>query len=145
MRADGAGDDGCRWCGDRRDETEFGLRVWSGRVTDTYVPRRSFVRGYAIVVWRGRHVVEPIDLSPVESDLYHREVLTVARAIRDCFRPAKLNYLTLGDRRSHLHTHVAARYPDDVGGSGPLPAGEPPVLAEETWRADAAAVKILLS
>ncbi|MEU4161772.1 hypothetical protein [Actinoplanes sp. NPDC026670] len=145
MRADGTEQGGCRWCGDRRDETEFGLRVWSGRVTDAYFARRAFVRGYAIVVWRGRHVAEPIDLSPVESDLYHREVLTVARAIRDCFRPPKIDYLTLGDRESHLHTHVTARYPDDAGADGPLPAHEAPLLTEESWRTDAAALKTLLT
>jgi diadenosine tetraphosphate (Ap4A) HIT family hydrolase len=139
------GEDGCRWCGDRRDETDYGLRVWSGRVTDTYFARRSFVRGYAIVVWRGRHISEPIDLSPVESDLYHREVLTVARAIRDCFRPSRLNYLTLGNREPHLHTHVTARYPDDAGADGLLPGHVPPLLEEGAWRADAAALKTLLS
>jgi diadenosine tetraphosphate (Ap4A) HIT family hydrolase len=143
VAAEGAGDDGCRWCGDRWDETEFGLRVWSGRVTDAYFARRAFVRGYAIVVWRGRHVVEPIELSPVESDLYHREVLTVARAIRDCFRPPAIDYLTLGDRESHLHTHVTARHRDDAG--GPLPAHGLPLLVEEDWRTDAAALKILLN
>ncbi|MEU4625586.1 HIT domain-containing protein [Actinoplanes sp. NPDC023801] len=139
------GEDGCRWCGDRRDETAYGLRVWSGRVTDAYFARRSFVRGYAIVVWRGRHVSEPIDLSPVESDLYHREVLTVARAIRDCFRPSRLNYLTLGNHEPHLHTHVTARYPDDPGAGGLLPPHAPPLLDEESWRADAAALKTLLT
>jgi diadenosine tetraphosphate (Ap4A) HIT family hydrolase len=123
VRADGAGEDGCRWCGERRDETEFGLRVWSGRVTDAYLARRAGVRGCAIVVWRGRHVVEPIELSPIESDLYHREVLTVARAIRDCFRPPVIDYLTLVDRESHLHTHVTARYPEDAGAEGLLPEG----------------------
>ncbi|GIE33364.1 hypothetical protein Ait01nite_064090 [Actinoplanes italicus] len=139
------GEDGCRWCGDRRDETDYGLRIWSGRVTDSYLARRSFVRGHAIVVWRGRHISEPIDLSPVESDLYHREVLTVARAIRDCFRPSRLNYLTLGNRERHLHTHVTARYPDDAGADGPLPVHAPPLLDELAWRADAAALKILLT
>lgn len=142
--ASGTAEDLCGWCGDRRDETEFGLRVWSGRVTDAYFARRAFVRGYAIVVWRGRHLVEPIELSPVESDLYHREVLTVARAIRDCFRPPRLDFLTLGDRAAHLHTHVTARYCDEAGVGEPLPMHAPPLLDEEAWRVDAAALRVLL-
>jgi hypothetical protein len=137
VRADGSGEGGCRWCGERRDETEFGLRVWSGRVTDTYLARRAGARACAIVVWRGRHLVEPIDLSPIESDLYHREVLTVARAIRDCFRPPAIDYVTLADPASHLHTQVTARCPDDAGIESLPP--------EEIWRADAAALKGLLS
>ncbi|GAA1591267.1 hypothetical protein [Actinoplanes couchii] len=103
--------DGCAWCGERRDETAFGTRVWSGRVSDAYFARR----GRVMVVWRGRHVVEPVDLSPVESDLYHREVLTVARAIRDCFRPDRLNFLTVADEEPHLHTLIETRYPGGVG------------------------------
>ncbi|GAA0472184.1 hypothetical protein Aca07nite_82660 [Actinoplanes capillaceus] len=138
-------EDWCGWCGERREETEFGLRVWSGRVSDTYFARHAFVRGHAVVVWRGRHVAEPIDLSPAESDLYHREVLTVARTIRDCFRPATLNYLTLGRPGEHLHTHVIARYPDDAGADGPLPVSPPPLLDASHWRADAAALKALLN
>ncbi|GIF40022.1 hypothetical protein [Actinoplanes xinjiangensis] len=137
MRAEGVGEGGCRWCGDRRDETEFGLRVWSGRVTDAYLSRRAIARGCVFVVWRGRHIAEPIDLSPIESDLYHREVLTVARAIRDCFRPPAIDYLTRGDRGAHLHTHVAVRRPDDT-------EAEARLLSEEIWRADAAALKVLL-
>ncbi|GAA4926349.1 HIT family protein [Actinoplanes utahensis] len=135
------GEDGCAWCGERRDETGFGLRVWSGRVTDAYFARRAFARGCAVVVWRGRHVVEPIDLSPVEADLYHREVLTVGRAIRDCFRPARLDFVTAGDDEPHLHTHVTARY------AGDPPDGRliPPLLEEQVWRADAAALRTLLN
>lgn len=133
----GVREDGCAWCGERRDETAFGLRVWSGRVSDAYFARRAFARGCAVVVWRGRHVVEPVDLSPVEADLYHREVLTVARAIRDCFRPARLNYLTVADAEPHLHTFVSTRRPDG--------AGEAPLLDEGEWRTDAAALHDLLS
>ncbi|WP_328459628.1 hypothetical protein OHA21_27615 [Actinoplanes sp. NBC_00393] len=139
-----AGDD-CRWCAHGRpDEIDFGLRIFTGQVTDAYFARRAFVRGYAVVVWRGRHVVEPMDLTVGEADQYHREVIFVARAIRDCFRPAKMNYLTMGNWEPHLHTHVTARYADDVGDGGPLPATTPPLLDETRWRADAAAVRALL-
>ncbi|WP_430780297.1 hypothetical protein [Actinoplanes sp. G11-F43] len=126
----GVREDGCAWCGERRDETVFGLRIWSGRVSDAYLARPVRSRIRAVVVWRGRHVVEPADLSPVEADLYHREVVTVARAIRDCFRVRRLSYLTTPDAEPHLHTFVSG---DRVeGGPG------------EGWRADAAALHTTL-
>jgi diadenosine tetraphosphate (Ap4A) HIT family hydrolase len=132
----------CHWCTRGRfDEIAFGLRIFTGLVSDTYFARRSFVRGYAVVVWKGRHVVEPMDLTVDEAAQFHRETLLVARAIRDCFRPAKMNFLTLGNTEPHLHTHVTARYPDDPGAGGPLPPTEPPLLDETAWRQDAAKVR----
>ncbi|MFC7532294.1 HIT family protein [Actinoplanes sp. GCM10030250] len=137
--------DNCRWCDHcRPDETDFGIRVFSGQVSDTYFARRAFVRGYVVVVWRGRHVVEPMDLTVGEAGQFHHETMLVARALRDCFRPAKMNYLTMGNSEPHLHTHVTARYPGDPGDGGPLPATEPPLLDEIQWRRDAAAVRALL-
>ncbi|MEU9828410.1 HIT family protein [Micromonospora chersina] len=136
----------CRWCEHGRpDEIEFGTRIYAGHVSDAYFARRAFVRGYVVVVWRGRHVVEPVDLTSTEADQYHREVLAVARAVRDHFRPMKLNYLTMGNWEPHLHTHVTARYYDDPGAGGPLPAVTPPLLDERQWRDDAAAVRKLLA
>jgi diadenosine tetraphosphate (Ap4A) HIT family hydrolase len=129
----------------RPEEIDFGTRVFTGQVTDGYFARRAFIRGYAVVVWRGRHLVEPIDLSAAEADQYQREVLTVARAVRDAVHPAKLNYLTMGNWEPHLHTHVTARYPGDPGDGGPLPARTPPLLDERQWRADATAVRRLLA
>ena len=135
----------CQWCADGRpDEIDLGIRIFAGQVSDAYFARRAFVRGYAVVIWRGRHVVEPMDLTIDEASRFHCETLIVARAIRDCFRPPKLNYLTMGNIEPHLHTHVTARYPGDPGDGGPLPAGEPPLLEETRFRRDAAAVRALL-
>lgn len=124
----------CRWCAQGRpDEFDLGVRVFAGAVTDAYL--EPVVRGHVVVVWRGRHVVEPVDLAGDEAVLYHREVLTVARALRDHFKPAVLDYVTRGDAGPHLHTRVSARSPEDDG----------PDLDEEQWRADAEAVGRLLA
>lgn len=137
--------DDCRWCTHGRpDLIDFGVRVFAGAVTDAYFARRAFVRGYVVVVWRGRHVVEPIDLSGDEAQAYQGEVFAVARGIRELFRPAKLNYVTMGNAEPHLHTHVSARYLDDAGGRGPLPNTRPPLLDERQWQADADALRRLI-
>ncbi|GAA2760401.1 HIT family protein [Actinopolymorpha rutila] len=135
----------CELCDEGRPvETRSGTRVLASAVADTYLMRRALVRGYAVVVWRGRHVVEPTELSLDEAAQYGRDVLRVGSAIQRHFRPLKLNYLTMGNWTPHLHTHVTARYVDDVAPGDPLPAGKSVLLAEDQWREDAAALRVLL-
>ena len=79
-------------------------------------------RGYAIVVWRGRHVAEPTELTDDEAATFWLEVLAAARAIEARFRPAKLNYEALGNGVPHLHVHLVPRYLDDDAPGRPLSA-----------------------
>ena len=68
----------------------------------------SVQRGYTVVVWRGRHVAEPTELSRDEATQYWLEVLEVGQRIERHLEPVKLNYETLGNSMPHLHTHVSA-------------------------------------
>ena len=136
----------CSLCAEGRPEdTKYGRRIAVGDVSDAYLARRGLVRGYAIVVWRGRHVVEPTDLAAAEAASYNAEVLRVGRAIRLHCRPLKMNYQTLGNGSPHLHTHVTARWRDDVAPGGPLPAGPNVDRPEDEWLADVSALRALLA
>ncbi|MCJ7712471.1 MAG: HIT domain-containing protein [Chloroflexi bacterium] len=53
------------------------------------------------------------DLTEDEMCGYAGEVRLIARAIEVTYRPAKINYLTLGNSLPHLHTHIVPRYVDD--------------------------------
>jgi diadenosine tetraphosphate (Ap4A) HIT family hydrolase len=101
-------------------------RVFAGTLSDAYLRRFASPRGYVIVVWRGRHVSEPTELTPDEAAGYWLEVLRVARGVEQLFRPAKLNLQILGNAVPHLHTHVVPRYVDD-----PMP-GEPPSFIDDS-------------
>lgn len=136
----------CSMCAEGRPEdTKYGRRILAGSVSDAYLARRGLVRGYAIVVWRGSHVVEPTDLAPDDATAYNTEVLRVGRAIQVLCRPLKMNYQTLGNGTPHLHTHVTARYWDDVAPGRPLPVGSNIDRPETEWRADVAALRALLA
>jgi len=137
-RVDGSA---CPFCAGR----ELGALIGKGIVSDVWFPRRALVRGYAIVVWRGRHVVEPHHLNEEEAARYHADTLRVARAIETHFRPLKINYMTAGNRVPHLHTHVTARYRDDLAPGTPLPDGQNVELPEAQWQADAEALRVLLA
>lgn len=125
----------------RTDESDVRLRIHATGLTDAYLMRKALVRGYVVVVWRGRHVVEPYQLGDDEAAGYQADVHRVARALDAHFRPVKINYQTLGNRVPHLHTHVTPRYRDDPAPGAPLPDGPNLPLPEQQWRADAAALR----
>jgi diadenosine tetraphosphate (Ap4A) HIT family hydrolase len=106
---------GCAMCAQGRlDENEFGIRVYRSDTADAYLQKGDVgQRGYCIVIWRGRHVAEPTELSEAEAGQYWDDVLRVARAIEVHYTPAKLNLMMLGNSLPHLHTHVVPRYVDD--------------------------------
>ncbi len=98
----------------RVEDDGFGLRVFAGTCSDAYLQRADVgQRGYTIVIWRGRHVAEPTELTDDEASAYFSEMLSVGRAIEALYRPIKLNFELLGNSLPHLHAHVVPRYRDD--------------------------------
>jgi diadenosine tetraphosphate (Ap4A) HIT family hydrolase len=134
----------CPMCDEGRPgETPHGIRFFAGETADAYLIRADIQRGLSVVVWRGRHVVEPTELSDAEAASYGREVLQVARAIEVVFKPLKLNYNLLGNSVPHLHTHIVPRYADDPRPEWPFPFPEPdpPAVAEDVLSADVDALR----
>jgi diadenosine tetraphosphate (Ap4A) HIT family hydrolase len=131
----------------RPDETPWGSRVFEGAVSDAYLQRADIQRGYTVVVWRGRHVAEPTELSADEAAAYWLEVLRVGRALEVELGPVKMNYDVLGNSLPHLHTHVVPRFADDPrpGWPFPFPDGERPPIDEAAFRADVDALRALLA
>jgi diadenosine tetraphosphate (Ap4A) HIT family hydrolase len=140
--------DGCPTCAEGRpDETPHGVRWFAGELTDAYLTKADIQRGLSIAVFRGRHVVEPTELTEAEAAVYGREVLRVARAIEAAFSPLKLNYDVLGNSVPHLHTHIVPRYADDPkpGWPFPFPTPDPPPIPGERLEADLAALRAALA
>jgi diadenosine tetraphosphate (Ap4A) HIT family hydrolase len=128
-------------CGGGADETQHGLRVFDGRWADGYIGRYPVRPGYAFVVFKGRHVAEPGELSAEETAGFWSDVARVARAVEDQYQPAKMNWLHLGNGVPHLHVHLVPRPHDDPRAGVPLeteafhfdviPPIDPTQLAEE--------------
>jgi diadenosine tetraphosphate (Ap4A) HIT family hydrolase len=136
--------EGCPMCAQGRpDETEYGARFFAGEVSDAYVQRRNIQRGYSVIIWRGRHVAEPTDLSEDEAAQYWWEVLEAGRRIEQRLQPVKLNYNILGNELPHLHTHVVPRYADDPkpGWPFPFPDDDPGRLDDDAFRRDLEALR----
>jgi hypothetical protein len=73
--------DGCPMCGPGQDETAHGVRVFAGAWADGYLGRYPVRPGYAYVIWKGRHVAEPHELTAEESAGFWSEVGRVAKAV----------------------------------------------------------------
>ena len=140
--------DGCPSCAEGRpDESPSGVRYFEGDVADAYLVRADIQRGLSIVVWRGRHVVEPTELSDDEAAMYGREVLLVGRALETTFSAVKMNYNLLGNSVPHLHTHVIPRYADDPrpGWPFPFPEPDPEPMPQERLARDVALLSAALA
>jgi diadenosine tetraphosphate (Ap4A) HIT family hydrolase len=127
----------------RPEATGDGIRFFSGEVSDAYLRCSDIQRGLTVVIWRGRHVAEPTDLSDEEAGRYWRELLSVGRALETVFSPVKLNYNVLGNSLPHLHTHIVPRYADDPrpGWPFPFPEKEPPALPADVLERHVAALR----
>jgi diadenosine tetraphosphate (Ap4A) HIT family hydrolase len=139
----------CPMCADARvDENPFGIRFFAGAVSDAYLGWTGAARGYAYVIWRGRHVAEPTELTDDEATRFGREMLVAARAIEAHYTPAKMNYQALGNAVPHLHVHLVPRYVDDPAPNRPLSSDvfdHPPwTPTEASVREDAAALRTLI-
>ena len=88
------------------------------RWADGYLGRHPVRPGYAYVIWKGRHVAEPSELSAEEAAGFWSEVARVAAAVEDRYRPAKMNWLRLGNGVPHLHVHLVPRPHDDARPAG---------------------------
>ena len=102
------------------EETPHGLRVFDGRWSEANLARRPMRPGYTVVIFKGRHVAEPWELSGEEAAGFWSEVARVARAVEECYRPVKMNWLSLGNGVPHLHVHLVPRPLDDARAGGPL-------------------------
>jgi diadenosine tetraphosphate (Ap4A) HIT family hydrolase len=139
---------GCEMCESERPESDrYGIRIHVGEYTDAYLQRADVQRGYTLVIWRGRHVNEPTELNEAEAAGYWADVLTVAKALINLYKPLKMNYETLGNSLPHLHTHLVPRFTDDPrpGEPFPLSAKQPDAkIPEERLRSEASALRKLL-
>jgi diadenosine tetraphosphate (Ap4A) HIT family hydrolase len=75
---------------------------------------------WLILVPRATGAVELIDLDEAAQAGLLREIGMVSRALRQVFKPHKLNVAALGNVVSQLHVHVIARFEDDIAWPRPV-------------------------
>ena len=131
-------------------ESPHGLRVFDGTWAEANLSRRPMRPGYTVVVWKGRHVAEPWELTREEAAGFWSEVALVARAVEEEYRPVKMNWLSLGNGVPHLHVHLVPRPLEDPRAGGPLEgdafdAAATPELPQAQLETEAAALRARLA
>jgi diadenosine tetraphosphate (Ap4A) HIT family hydrolase len=139
----------CTFCTARgQDRNQWGARIHLGKYSDAYLQSADVQRGYTLVIWKGRHIVEPVELSDDESAGYWLETMQVARVLMAYYQPLKMNYETLGNTSPHLHTHLVPRYVEDPRPGQPFPLqaqeGVAPQIAEEDFVEQVKALRVML-
>ncbi len=138
----------CEMCqSPRLDEDSYGVRIYSTPEVDAVLQRADIQRGYTIIIWRGRHVVEPFELTESEANSYGKATLTVAKALAAFYQPLKMNYQTLGNTVPHLHTHLLPRFVEDPAPGRPFPLpqrGDEAPIAPALLAEQATALRALL-
>jgi len=79
----------------------------------------QFYRGYSVVIAKS-HATELYHLPDAERRQYLDDMVRVARALDQAFRPRKMNYECLGNTVAHLHWHLFPRYADDPNPMRPI-------------------------
>ena len=103
------------------EDRRWGLLVFDGQFVNGYLWRPGSVPGYCVAIWKQGHVVEPTELDEPSASGFWLEVLRLGRALETLYRPAKMNYQTLGNVVPHLHTHLVPRHWADPAPHAPLP------------------------
>lgn len=108
-------------CGNQgQEDNGYGARFLQGEYADVFLQRLDLCPGYSIAIWKHGHVAELTELTPSGLQGFTEETIRASRAIEATFRPAKMNFETLGNALPHLHTHIVPRYLGDPAPGRPL-------------------------
>lgn len=75
---------------------------------------------WLVLVPRVADIVEIIDLDAAQRSQLTAEIDAACHALKDLFKPDKLNVAALGNLVPQLHVHVIARYRDDIAWPRPV-------------------------
>jgi len=135
----------CFYC--ERDQRLADLMVEVGdlSVSRLFVFREQTYAGRCLVAYR-HHVNELFELADAERDAFCRDVAVAARAMKQAFRPAKVNYGAFSDKLGHLHVHLVPKYVDgpDWGSTFRMSPTPPVVLSDAGYAALAERIRSAL-
>lgn len=86
--------------------------VWQDSLCRVVRVRDADYPGYCRVLWRA-HVAEMTDMSAGDRRHLMAVVFALEAALRQLYRPDKINLASLGNMVPHVHWHVIPRFADD--------------------------------
>jgi len=98
-------------------DSDGGSALWRDELCRVVRPAVEGYPGFLRVIVN-RHVKEMTDLA--ERDRLMRVVFACESALRQLYRPDKVNLASLGNVVPHVHWHVIARFVDDAHFPDPI-------------------------
>lgn len=136
----------CPLCAEGRpDHIGQCWRFYASPYSDAYLHGHGVQRGYVVVIWRGRHVVEPTELTMDEAQAFWADAMRVSRTMQQVYQPLKMNYQLPGNRVAHLHWILAPRFVDDIAPGDPLPGSGYQVFPVVQVQAELAQLRAVLA
>ncbi len=83
----------------------------------------QYFKGYTFVVLK-EHETELYRLSDAKRAGFFEEMVRVAEALAQVFKPDKMNYEVLGNKMPHLHWHLIPRYKSEPFWGDPVWSSE---------------------
>lgn len=101
----------CLYCNKNQTQHDLMIEICKLNVSTVYLFREQTYSGRCIVTYEG-HATELYELDNETLLLYMQDVNKVAKALKDIFAPAKINYGAYSDKLPHLHIHLVPKYTD---------------------------------
>lgn len=125
----------CPLCADSGGEV-----VWQDSLCRVVRADTTDYPGFCRVIW-GAHVREMTDLSSADRRHLMTLVFALEVALRQLYRPLKINLASLGNQVPHVHWHAIPRYADDRHFPEPIwgvaqrePIAQRPIVATRALR-----------
>lgn len=101
----------CLYC--RKDQRLHDLMIEIAplSVSTLFLFKEQTHPGRCIVAYRS-HLGELFDLPEADLVAYAKDVARAAKAIKQVFKPVKINYGAFGDKLPHMHMHLVPKYQD---------------------------------
>ncbi|SBW04045.1 HIT family protein [uncultured Dysgonomonas sp.] len=101
----------CLYCNKNQTQHDLMIEICKLNVSTVYLFREQTYLGRCIVAYEG-HAKELYELDDNALLSYMQDVNKVAKALKDIFSPAKINYGAYSDKLPHLHMHLVPKYTD---------------------------------
>lgn len=99
----------CLYCNKNQTQQDLMIEICKLDVSTVFLFREQSYKGRCIVAYKD-HAKELYDLQGEDLLAYMADVNKVAKAIKDIFAPAKVNYGAYSDKLPHLHIHLVPKY-----------------------------------
>ncbi|MFI3115451.1 MAG: HIT family protein [Clostridia bacterium] len=101
----------CIYCTNHEKRDSLMIKVVDLKYSEIFLMSDQWHKGRCVVSAKG-HYTEYFQMSPEEVAGFFTEMTKVSQAISNIYKPAKLNFLTLGDNMKHVHMHICPKYED---------------------------------